>query len=177
MRRLIPLAIVLALGATACGDDTPSADPALVSGLRRQISASQQGSGPLEMTDDEIECFAIGIIDLFGAERITASLDLEFSEFMSTATPGERRTVVDTMFDCADLGPALAAELAGGGDISADSARCLADSLLASEAFRDATAESFASSSDPFDDPELVGELLPVMLQCLSAEDLAELGG
>jgi hypothetical protein len=176
MRRPAAFALIIALVAVACGDDTPAADPALVAGLSQRISASQSGSGVFEMTDPEVECFATGIIGLFGAERITAALDLEFSAFMATATAGERRAVVDTMLDCVDLGAGLARELGAEGTISAESARCLADTMLASDAFRDATAESFVSETDPFDDPALVSALLPAMLECLTAEDLGNLG-
>jgi hypothetical protein len=168
MRRLVPFALVIALVAAACGDDTPTADPALVASLSQRISDNQSGSGGFEMTDPEVECFATGIISLFGAERITAALDLDFSAFMATATAGERREVVDIMLECVDLGADLARELGAEGTISAESARCLADTLLASDAFRDATAESFVSETDPFDDPALVSALLPAMLECLS---------
>jgi len=176
MRRLIPLAIVVALVAAACGDDTPSADPAMVASLSQRIAENQSGSGGFDMTDEEVECFAIGIIELFGDERITAGMDLDFSDFMATATSGERRETVDIMFGCVDLGDDLARELGGGTELSEESAQCLADTMLDSDAFRDATAESFVSESDPFQDPELVAELLPLMLECLTAADLAELG-
>ncbi len=176
MRRLIPLAIVVAVIAAACGDDAPAADPAMVANLSQRIAENQAGSGTFDMTDDEVECFAIGIIELFGGERITAGMDLDFSDFMATATAGERREVVDIMLGCVDLGDDLARELGGEGELSEDAARCLADTMLESDAFRDATAESFVSEGDPFQDPELVAELLPLMLECLSAEDLAELG-
>jgi len=177
MRRLVPLALVIALVSLACGDDdTAPADPALVAGLRQRISENQQDSGGPEMSDAEIECFAIGIIDLFGADRITAGIDMEFSAFMGTATQEERRSVVDTMFECVDLALDLAEELGAGGEVSAESARCLADVMLANDAFRDATAEAFVSSTDPFDDPELVAELLPPMLECMIAEELGDLG-
>lgn len=176
VRRYLPLVIALALVAPACGDDTPSADPAMVANLSRRIAENQAGSDAFDMTDDETECFAIGIIDLFGGERITAALDLEFSEFMATADAGERREVVDIMLGCVDLGDDLARELGGEGELSEEAARCLADTMLESDAFRDATAESFVNEGDPFQDPDLVAELLPAMLECLSPEDLAELG-
>ncbi len=175
MRRLAHLTLALALLIVACGDDAPAADPVMVANLAQRITDNQAGSSGFDMNDAEVECFAAGIIDLFGADQITAALDLEFSQFMATATSGERREVVDTMLECVDLSADLAQEIGGEGQIDAAAARCLADTMLESDAFRDATAESFVSETDPFDDPELVGALLPAMLSCLSAEDIANL--
>lgn len=180
MRRVMAVLVALVLVAPACGDDdsSGSADPQLVAGLRGRIAASQDtGGGAPQMTDREIECFAVGIIDLFGADRIAGALDLEFEEFMATASAGERRQVVDVMLECVDLAPMLAAELGGDGSISPEAARCLADVFIASDAFRDATAEGLVGNTDPFQDPELVAALLPSMLECLSPEELAGLGG
>ena len=95
---------------------------------------------------------------------------------MAPAAAAERREVVDIMLGCVELGDDLARELGGDGELSEDAARCLADTMLESDAFRDATAESFVSDGDPFQDPDLVAALLPPMLECVSAEDLAELG-
>ena len=67
-------------------------------------------------------------------------------------------------------------KVSSGTEISAESARCLADVMLASDEFRNATAESLVSSTDPFDDPALVAALLPAMLECITAEELADLG-
>ena len=160
----------------ACGGDAPAADPAMVATLSQRIAENQTGSGGFDMTEPEIECFAVELIDLFGAERIAAGMELEFSAFMETVTAPERRRVVDTMLECVDLAADLAAELGSEGEISAEAAQCLAETMLASDAFRDATAESFVSETDPFDDPDLVAALLPAMLECLSAEDLGNLG-
>lgn len=184
MRRILVLAVTLAVVAAACGDDTSTtteaasgAKAAVVAGLRQQISTSQaEEPGAFPMSDDEIGCFAVALVDTFGVARMTGAVDESFEGFMAGATTSERRQVIDSMFGCVDLGPALAEEI-GGDDISPASARCLADAMLASDSFRDALANSLAgSSADPFQDPALIEDLLPVMLTCLTAEELMNLG-
>ena len=108
-------------------------------------------------------------------------LEVQEAENMSDAARKLARekpdvAVVDIMLGCVDLGEDLARELGGEGELSEEAARCLADTMLESDAFRDATAESFVNEGDPFQDPDLVAELLPAMLEGLSPEDLAELG-
>lgn len=126
------------------------------------------------MSNEDAACFAGGLIDEFGAARIAEAIDLEFEEFMRSATRAERRSVVDTMLGCANFGALFTQQFSGA--ISAESASCLADSFLGSDGFRDALADSSASGDSAFDDPDLQAELLPAMLDCLSAEELIQLG-
>lgn len=184
MRRLVAIALTVAVIAGACGDDdttsttVSAANAALVAGLRQQI-ATQQSEDPdaFPMTDEEIGCFAVALVDTFGADRMGQALTGSFEVFMAAASAEERRSVVDAMFGCADLGPALARSLGGDGSLSAEASNCLADVMIGSQAFRDAVAEGFAGTGgSPFEDPELLQELLPLMLSCLSAEELAQLG-
>jgi hypothetical protein len=174
MKRFVAIAALLSLIAVSCGDDdaTDGNDP-LVTDFTEQITAGRT-SDQFGFTDEDAVCFAGGLIDELGGERIAGALDLEFEEFMAGASDQERKTVVDVLINCADFASLLTAEFSQA--ISGDSARCLGDAFVASEGFRAALADSFGTGADPLDDEELMGEMLPVMFDCLSAEELIELG-
>lgn len=177
--RIIATMLALVLVIAACGDDdSPGVggdNSRLVGDLTAVIAAENQSSSDFPMSDDQAACFATALIDVLGAERMAGALDQEFEEFMSTASQTERRAVVDAMFDCADFGAAMTAEFSS--DISPDSAQCLGEAFTASDDFRDAVAESFtAAGNAAFDDPSVMAALLPAMLECLSADELIQLG-
>jgi len=78
------------------------------------------------------------------------------------------------MIDCVDFGGLLTTEFAA--DVSQEAAQCLSDAFVDNEV-RNALAKSFDSdAADPFDDDTVMAELVPAMLDCLSAEELIQLG-
>jgi hypothetical protein len=172
--------LVLALMAAACGDDdasggTSAVDPDLVSGLTEQILTDGAGTDAVPLDDEQAACFAVGLIEAFGGERMVDALGVEFEDFMGQATADERLTVVDTMFDCVDFGDVMATQF--GESVSAESARCASAAFVESDAFRVAIADSLGNPmSDPFEDPGLIAELLPAMLDCFTADELIQLG-
>lgn len=184
MKRTFALLFVLALVVSACGDDDTGGDgpgggdaPAgLVDDLTEQILGGSATSSDVPFDDEQAACFAVGLIDEFGAEAMVDALQMEFDEFMAQASNSERMSVVNTMLDCVDFEEMMAAEF--GGALSDESARCVSEAFVGSDAFRQALANSFdATATDPFDDPAVIEELLPAMLGCMSAEELANLGG
>ncbi len=183
MRRMMATMLTLALVFVACGDDDSGDSDAaaggensqLISSLSAKIVADAEDDDEFQFTDEQAACFAVGLIDVFGAERIAETLQMDFDDFMAQASAGERAAVVDTMLGCADFGQVLTQEFAG--SISQESSRCLADAFVNSEAFRAAMADSFADSTvDPFDDPALAAEMVPAMLECLTADELIQIG-
>ncbi|MFH1103393.1 MAG: hypothetical protein V1757_00395 [Actinomycetota bacterium] len=179
MRRLVTVILTAMLLVAACGDDSSSnADPQLVSSLRSNISESPQAqSGELPITDESAQCFAEGVVDELGAETVTAGIDLSFDAFMATLSAEQRRLVVDVMLGCVDVADALVSEMSGSGTgLSEDSARCVIEGMLASDAFRDAVGESFVSGDSTFASDAVVTAMLPVFLECLTPEELANLG-
>jgi hypothetical protein len=179
VKRLIPALLALLLVLAACGDDdggdaAAGGDDELVSGLTEQILSDTDGDD-FPLTNAQAGCFAEGLINEFGGERMIEAMDMEFEEFMAGASTSERRQVVDTLIDCADFGEMLTAEFSA--DVSPESSKCLADAFTGSEAFRDALANSFGSEAgDPFEDPALFEAIFPAMLECLSPEELLQLG-
>lgn len=179
MRRLVTVILAAMLLIAACGDDSSAdADPALVSSLRSRITESPQAQdGAFPITDEAAQCFALGLIDELGAAKIQSGIDLSFDAFMTTLSAGERRTVVDVLLGCADITETLVAQLSGAGaEVSAESARCVVDGMLTSDAFRDAVADSFVSGDSAFDSDAVAVAILPVFFGCLTPEELANLG-
>jgi hypothetical protein len=178
VRRLLTVLLAATLIVGACGDDSSNADPQLVASLRSRISESPQAQGDstFGMTDDDITCFAEGLIAELGAAKIESGVDLSFDAFMATLSAGERRAVVDVMLGCVDVAEVLVAQISGEGSLSAESARCVVDGMLASDEFRDAVGESFVSGDSTFESDTVVAAILPVFLECLTPEELANLG-
>lgn len=177
MRRALAFVFALVLVVAACGDDAGGGENTeLVESLTEKITeSSDDGGGDVPFDDEQAACFAGALIEEFGADRMAEAVTMEFDEFMAGATDEERLAVIDSMFTCVDFAEVLAAEFSGA--VSAESAECLADAFVGSEVFRDAMADSFGDdTADPFDDPDLMTEMLPAMLECLSAEELVELG-
>lgn len=97
---------------------------------------------------------------------------------MQEATAEERRTVVDSILGCVDANAAFTEMFSADGTVSEQSASCVADAMLASEEFLDAVAESLTGSEFDMDEsPQVMEALLPAFFDCLSPEELANLGG
>lgn len=179
MKRAAALLITVMLLLAACGDDdagTTEADEALVGDLTQEILEGSTTGADAAFTEEQAACFAVGLLDEFGADAMVEALQMDFEEFMAEASTDERMTVVDTMLECVDFGAVMVAELEG--EISAESAACIGDAFGDSEAFRTALANSFdGSTADPLDDPALIQDVLPAILQCLTEDELAELFG
>lgn len=173
MRRIVTLVLATMLIASACGgDDSGGESEALVQSLRTQILETD-ASSDFAISNDEAQCFAEGLLDELGAERLSGAFDQDFETFMAGATGDERRAVVEVMFACVDMTSAIAAEMEG---ISQESARCVAAAMVEAEEFRTAVADGFGGGDQVFEDPELVAALLPAMLACLTADELARIG-
>jgi hypothetical protein len=181
VRRLVTAMLAAVLLVSACGDDTSATNPGdaqLVSSLRTKIASSPQAqSDTFPITDQGAQCFAEGLVSELGADKVSAGIDLDFDAFMGSLSTSERRTVVDVMLGCIDVAGALTDQLVQGGTpISQDSARCIVDGMLASDDFRDAVGESFVSGDSSFQSDSLIASIMPVFLNCLTPEELANLG-
>lgn len=179
MRRLVTVTLATLLLIAACGDDSSAdADPALVSSLRSRITESPQAQdGDFPITDEAAQCFALGIIDDLGADKVGDGIDLSFDAFMGTLSADERRAVVDVLLGCVDITETLVTQLSGdGAEVSAESARCVVEGMLASNVFLDAVADSFVSGESAFESEAIAVAILPVFFECLTPEELANLG-
>jgi hypothetical protein len=185
MKRAAALLIALVLVLAACGDDDAATDTTtattgagsgtVVDELTQEI-LSDSSVGSDGFTEEQAACFAVGLVDEFGAEVMVDALQMEFDDFMAASSLEDRMTVVDTMLGCVDFGAVMVAELDG--EISAESANCIGDAFGNSEAFRNALANSFdGSAADPFDDPALMEDILPAMFECLTEDELAAILG
>jgi hypothetical protein len=186
VRRLFTAALAACLLVVACGDDAATTtttgsgadNQALVAALGSKISSSPQAStSDFQFDDQSIACFAGGLVDQLGADVVAANIDKDFDAFMATLDQTQRRTVVDVLFDCVNVADAMVAGMAAeGSGMSEASTRCVLDAMLASNEFRDAVAESFVSGDSTFESDALIAAMLPIFFQCLTPEELANLG-
>lgn len=182
MKRTTIVLAALALLAAGCGDDdlVGGADQEAVAALSQSIAEAQASNPDAPIGEEETACIAAGMVEEFGADRILETVEAgrTFEDFIAGASTDERRAVVDLALGCADLGAMMVSEFAGSG-VSDDSARCLADRMLASDAFRDVVADGLVTGDfEPSEDAAagLLEELLPAFLECLTPEELANLG-
>jgi hypothetical protein len=181
VKRLSAALIALMLIVAACGDDDGGSDDpetqAAIEGLRAAIAeSSEDPDASLQISDDEALCAAEGMFEQFGAARIIEASELEFEEFMAAATDDERRATIDLLFDCVDMKAAMMAEIGAQDGISEDSIDCLVDGMVGSEEFRDALATELAGTGEGLDDAAVMEIMFPLIFECFSAEDLANLG-
>jgi hypothetical protein len=182
VKRLTIVLVAVALLGAGCGDDDliGGADQEAVAALSRTISEAQSDDPDSPIGEEEAACIAGGMVEEFGADRIleTVEADRSFEDFIAGASAEERRSVVDLALGCVDLAATMVAEFTGSG-VSESSARCLSERMLAGDAFRDIVAEGLATGNfEPSGDAgdTLLEELLPAFLECLSPEELANLG-
>lgn len=181
MKRPIAALITLMLIVAACGDDDGAAeDPrteAAIQGLRAAIAESAEDpDATFQVSDDEALCAAEAMFEQFGAARIIEASEVEFEEFMAAATIDERRATVDLLFECIDMKAAIIAEIGVQDGVAEESIDCLVDGMVGSEAFRDALATELAGAGEGLDDAAMAEMIFPLIFECFSAEDLANLG-
>ena len=185
MKRLLAALLALAMLAAACGDDDGGAadDPesqAAIQGLREAIaeSSASDPSAAFQVSDTEALCMAEGLFEEFGAARIIEASEQEFEVFMAAATPEERRTTVDLMFDCVDIQTAVSSQLgAEASGVSEDSMNCLINGLIESDTFRDGLAAQLAGDGAALGDEAMAELAIPLVFECFSQEELTNLGG
>ncbi len=83
---------------------------------------------------------------------------------------------MDLLFDCIDVKAAIIAGMGDTGGVSDDSMNCLVDGMVGSDAFRDALAADLSGSGAGLDDSAMAEMIFPLIFECFSPEELAQLG-
>lgn len=188
-RRVVALGAIGTLAAllVGCGDDGGSADGGegdYVDAIAAQIEAESETESGLPVSEDEARCLATGFVDALGVDGLVdLGLDVEAIEAgeeldESQLSEDEARTVTDAMFECVDF-TALFVESMAGSDVSEESAECLAEGLEGSDAFRDMiVAGMLGGDAGSFEqqDPETQAAFTEIVTECLSGEELLNLG-
>jgi hypothetical protein len=182
VKRVTIVLVALALLIAGCGDDdlVGGADQEAVNALSQSISEAQAANPDAPIGEEETVCIAGGMVEEFGADRILETVEAgrTFEDFIADASADERRAVVDLTLGCVDLAAMMGGEFTGSG-VSDSSARCLSERMLAGDAFRELIAEGLATGNfEPSGEAgeALLEELLPAFLECLTPEELANLG-
>jgi hypothetical protein len=178
MRRLLTLMLVMGLSATGCGGGESEDEEGAVAFLREQIAAQSDEAATVQFDEGEALCLAEGMVEHFGAGSIIDASEGTFEEFMAAASEDDRRAVVDLAFGCADVGALMATEMMNQG-LSEEAATCIGDGILDSEAFRGLMADSLATGDfEPSGaaENELMEALLPLIFQCVPADELEDFG-
>lgn len=153
---------------------------AVVAAVKEGILESAGGDDGFAISDGEAQCVAEDVVDALGVGGVVElglSVDDAEGDPFANATDEQIGQVVDAMLDCVDFRTALLPEIAGDG-ISDESAGCVVDGMLAADFFRPALIDSLGSGGDVAfeDDPEAAGAMIEIVLECLTPEELAELG-
>lgn len=185
-RRLSRYAAVVGVGVgaivlAACGDDGGSSDEAAYTdAIATQISENADAD-TMPLSDEQADCVASGFVNVIGVDGLNdLGLDLDSIEAgeeldESELSEDQARELTDEIFDCVDLTELMLAEI--GSDVSEESAACLSDRLRESETFRDLIAAGLIGDDAALeDDTAAQGAIIDVMTECLSGEELAELG-
>jgi len=188
MRRTV-IASVLGLVLVACGGgdgdgggggDLNNDDQAVSDAIFDQIMADTTPDNPFGET--EARCFSDGVARDFGvAELIDLGLSVEAIEAGTEPgdvplTDAQADKMTNLMVDCVDFQALFVEEFTGEG-VSQESAECLAagfdDDLITTLAKSELTGDS----ADPFSDPALGEDFFSLITDCLSFEELSQLGG
>lgn len=167
----------------AAGDEQ-----ALIDEIADQLLAQNATGGDLALPIDEesARCVAGQVVSTFGVERLqelSAGGASDLGAAMEQMTPEEQATMVRVILrgaegqePCIDVRAFFVDTFTQSG-LSQGSAECVADALLGGSVFEDLMAAALAGEAEDEMPPEVLGQLMTVMMGCLTPEELGELGG
>jgi hypothetical protein len=184
MRRFTALVAVAALTAFACGDTGgeggdgfSASEQALSDAIRDEVLADPDPDSPFG--EEEATCIGDNAVREFGVDGL-----LELGITVDNADPGDAfdgaseeqvDKVIDVTLGCVDFAAAFVEAAAG--DISEESARCLGDGLESKGILRPLVKAGFQGEEfDLTEDPALAEDFFTLIVDCLSAEELVNLG-
>ncbi len=177
MPRILLAVVVATLVAGACGDSGTD-EQALESALKAEILERAAESGATPISDQEATCVAAGAVEELGADGLlglgitTSGADSERP--FAAATDEQVETITDVYLACLDIRQLMLNEISG--DVSTESAECVADRVAAGDFLRPVIAGSLRGETVEFgDDPELSEAFVGIVVECLTAEELVDL--
>ncbi len=186
MRRALLALVVLVMVAAACGDSGGNGNggdgdnQALVDAIKAEILETSADDPDAPVTDAEATCVAEGAVDRLGVDGllelgITAEGSESENPFVD-ATDEQLEAVTDIYLDCIDVRQLMLNEI--GSDVSQESAECVADSVAEGDFLRPVIIGSLRGEDVEFDDdPELAEAFVGIVVECLTPEELVNLGG
>ncbi len=186
MGRLAALMVGCIVVVAACGGDDGASlneeEQALADLIASEILEDDEGDAP-PLSTEQAQCIgdesvaAIGfdrMVEIgLGPDALGAGTDIEDVD----VPDAEVDAIVDVYFDCVDVKALFTQGLLETGDVSEDSAECVADGI--EDRFVRNALEAGIRGEDfgPEDDPELLQSLLQVLGDCLTPEELVQITG
>lgn len=185
IRRGVVIAAALAIFVSACGGDSGGDDgldsdqQAISDAIFNQIMSEGDEDSPFGET--EARCFSDGVATAYStAELVELGLSVESIE--AGTEPGDvplsddqADRMTKLMTDCVDFRALFVEEFTAGG-VSDESAGCLADGFDDAFIQELAKAELTGDSSDPLQNPEQAQRIFELITDCLTLEELEQLG-
>jgi hypothetical protein len=166
-RMLLAVSVaVFVLGACSSGDRS---EDELVADLKEGLLEEDTGFG---LTEEEADCAAQGIFDAVGLER-AREIDESDNDDLSL-TPDEAELAAQAMVGCANVRPLFVSSFTEAGDVSDESASCLADAIT-DEQLVALFAAAFSGADGTEVQSEMTTSITDAMPTCLTEEELASL--
>jgi hypothetical protein len=186
MRRLVVLGVSVVLLAAACGGDDSSSgdlssnDQEIADAIFDQMMADTDPDDPFGET--EARCFSDGVVRDIGAGDL-AELGMTAEAIRAGTEPvdvdltdEQVDAMADVMLECVDFRSVFIDQFAEEG-ISDESAECLADGFDDDFLRALAKAEFSGDGADPTSDPAQAEKFFNLITDCLSFEEMSNLGG
>ncbi len=184
MKRLVIVGAVVAMLAAGCGGDGGSNlnedEQVLADAIAEAMLAEDTGDMPFG--EEEASCFGDRIVEEMGVDGLVA-VGLDAAALEAGTSPADVDLSDDdidkmsqVMVECVDFRGVLVESMTGSG-VSEEGARCIADGIS-----DDLIAEMAASGlADPSGETvmtdALTEQMFSLMAECLTAEDLSNMGG
>ena len=177
------LLVVLAMIAAGCGGDDSSdsgAGQALAEAIRDEILSDNDPDSPFG--EAEATCVGEEAVNEFGVEKL---IELGISEdnpsagnAFETASSEDRSRLIDVTLTCIDFQQFFVDQLTADANISPEAAECLGNELGTRE-FLDPIVEAGLTGDESsfLEDEALSGIIFGAITNCLSLEELQQLGG
>lgn len=176
--------LALVLGACGGGDGGGAqASEEYLDALTESIMSTDEGDEPLTADEDEARCAAERMAEEIGQERLEdAGMTIEalgesdpFADG-TDLTEEESLQVVDAMFECVDVGAAMAGSFAADAEIPPDAAGCLGDRFEESEEFRDFFALTLREGDDAAPSPDVAERFTDALFDCVDFGEIFAAG-
>ncbi|MEE9297751.1 MAG: hypothetical protein V3V29_01780 [Acidimicrobiia bacterium] len=184
MRRLLLAVTGLAIVAAACGGSSGPAlsdsEQAVADAAADLLMADPDPDNPFADRASAL-CFTEQVIGELGVARLAeigiTATDIDGGDF-GLLEPGEMESIADFALDCVDISVIFTAAFEEVG-VGGDSIDCLVEEMEQTGLLRAAFVAGMAGddSLDPDNNPETMEQMLTIILDCFTAEDLLRIGG
>lgn len=168
MRKTAAVLCAAMLALTACGNGED--DEAKENIKASVLDQESQVAGGTELTEEQAECFADGLVDEIGTEKLQEyGLLNEDNEIAENANPtdmeeGDAEAMADTIVDCVDMKQMIEDQVntSAQTDLTEKQAECLSDAID-EDAIKAGLAASFqGETTNPME--EMQGEMMACVM-------------